>query len=192
MSDSTRKSTSAPVSLTTTSPSSEELPATLSTDALTVPLTSSVVVGLFVLTPTLPSLPCTNKALGLPTPSTRKSTSAALSLIVTASSSDTASVAVSVVNVAASAVVPPMTVLSIVPSLISAVSATRLSMLAVPSMYKSLNCNAAVPKLIVFVVLGTTSVMVTLMSCAGPTTEIGAPSPTVPSCVWPDVSLNAV
>ena len=43
-------------------------------------------------------------------------------------------VAVAVVKLPATAVVPPMTVLSIVPALISAVSATRLSMFAVPSM----------------------------------------------------------
>ena len=42
--------------------------------------------------------------------------------------------AVSVVNAPEEAVVLPMAVLSIVPALMSAVSATRLSMFAVPSM----------------------------------------------------------
>ena len=42
--------------------------------------------------------------------------------------------AVIVVNAPEEAVVPPMAVLSIVPALMSAVSATRLSMFAVPSM----------------------------------------------------------
>ena len=46
---------------------------------------------------------------------------------------------VKVVTVAAAGVEAPITVPSIVPPLMSAVSATKLSMFAVPSMYRFLN-----------------------------------------------------
>jgi hypothetical protein len=62
--------------------------------------------------------------------------------------------AVKVVNVPAAGVVPPI-VASTVPALISAVSATKLSMFAVPSIYKSLNSNKEVPKSISLSVTGT-------------------------------------
>jgi len=62
---------------------------------------------------------------------------------------------VSVVTVAAAGVVAPMMVLSIVPALMSAVSATRLSMLAVPSIYRSLNSNELVPRSMSLSVTGT-------------------------------------
>ena len=51
-----------------------------------------------------------------------------------------------VVKVPAAAVVAPIVTLSSVPPLISAVSATKLSILAVPSMYKSLNSKELDPK----------------------------------------------
>ena len=53
---------------------------------------------------------------------------------------------VRLVNVAAAGVVAPMIVLSIVPALISAVSATRESILAVPSIYRSLNSAPDAPR----------------------------------------------
>jgi hypothetical protein len=52
---------------------------------------------------------------------------------------------VRLVNVAAAGVVAPITVLSIVPALIS-VSATRESILAVPSIYRSLNSAPTAPR----------------------------------------------
>ena len=55
-------------------------------------------------------------------------------------------VPVIVVPVIAAAVEPPITVASIVPPFMSAVSATRASMFAVPSRYKSLNSSELVPK----------------------------------------------
>ena len=60
-----------------------------------------------------------------------------------------------VVNAPAAGVVPPTAVLSIVPALMSAVSATRLSMLAVPSMYRSLNSRELVPRSMSLSVTGT-------------------------------------
>ena len=60
--------------------------------------------------------------------------SVAASPRVTSPLSVVAPEAVSVVKAPEEAVVLPMAVLSIVPALISAVSATRLSMFAVPSM----------------------------------------------------------
>ena len=56
-------------------------------------------------------------------------------------------VAVIVVKAPAAGVVAPMVALSIVPPLISAVSATSASMLAVPSINRSLNSNAVEPML---------------------------------------------
>ena len=56
------------------------------------------------------------------------------------------------------ALVPlPMTVLSIVPALISAESATKLSMFAVPSRCRSLNCAPEVPRSTSLLVTGATT-----------------------------------
>jgi NAD/NADP transhydrogenase alpha subunit len=60
--------------------------------------------------------------------------------VVTTDAPDTvAELAESVVAVIAAGVVAPITDPSIVPPLMSAVSATKLSILATPSIYKSLN-----------------------------------------------------
>jgi hypothetical protein len=64
-------------------------------------------------------------------------------------------VPVIVVPVIAPAEVPPIVTPSIVPPFMSIVSATRLSILAVPFKYKSLNCKAFVPKSISLSVVGT-------------------------------------
>ena len=61
-------------------------------------------------------------------------------------------------------VVAPIAVLSIVPALMSAVSALKLSMLAVPSIYKSLYCSELVPRSMVLFCAGVTAVLVTTIS----------------------------
>ena len=55
-------------------------------------------------------------------------------------------VAANVVNVPAPALEPPIVTPSSVPPLMSAVSATRLSILAVPSMYRSFHSESDAPK----------------------------------------------
>ena len=76
--------------------------------------------------PTTVRVPATSVVSNVVSPSTSKSP-------VTATSEE----ASTVVNEPAAAVDPPITTLSAVPPLMSAVSATNESMLAVPSIYKS-------------------------------------------------------
>ena len=65
---------------------------------------------------------------------------------------------------------PPITTPSTVPPLISAVSATRESILAVPSKYKSLNSAEPVPKSISLSAEGTIAPSVNV-TCAAPAAE---------------------
>ena len=130
-------------------------------------------------------------------------------------------VTVRLVVVTAAAEDPPITAPSIVPPLISAVSATRLSIFAVPSMCKSLNSAPVAPKSTSLSVTGTiapswkrtcsteeeltstktpirlllsltTTLFRGVTTPGSPIRPITGPSAAVPSCLCPPVLLNTL